>query len=174
MSATTDHGWWGSEPIMCCGGNIVPHHEMLQRGCSDLTTMCCRGDVGSWVREAAMEVLPDSIALMYTLQPTQDGQHATRMVQALLKQAVERIARLREVYALHHMHVVHTCNSGTSHKLSGYLTALILRLDRACMSCTYSIAKATEQTCLCLQHYQRACMPVHKCLLVPLRLSMSI
>ena len=57
----------------------------------------CRGDVGSWVREAAMGVLPDSLALIYALQPNQATQHTAKLLQALLKQAVERIARLREV-----------------------------------------------------------------------------
>lgn len=57
----------------------------------------CRGDVGSWVREAAMGVLPVSLALMYALQPNQATQHTAIVLRTLLKQAVERIARLREV-----------------------------------------------------------------------------
>ena len=44
-----------------------------------------------------MGVLPDSLALMYSLQPGQDAALITSLLQALLKQAVERIARLREV-----------------------------------------------------------------------------
>ena len=44
-----------------------------------------------------MGVLPSSLALMYTLQPSHGSQQTTRLLQALLKQAVERIARLREV-----------------------------------------------------------------------------
>lgn len=51
------------------------------------------------MREAAMGVLPDSLALLYSLQPGQDASLITKLLQALLKQAVERIARLREVSA---------------------------------------------------------------------------
>ena len=79
---------------------VLQHPRVKPHGSSN--DVHCRGDVGSWVREAAMGVLPDSLALMYALQPNQDTQHTVRLLQALLKQAVERIARLREVH--------HSCN----------------------------------------------------------------
>ena len=67
----------------------------------------CRGDVGSWVREAALLALPDALSLLCCLDPegrqvpSQEQAAVTqRVIQALLKQSVERIARLREVCSL--------------------------------------------------------------------------
>lgn len=63
-----------------------------------------RGDVGSWVREAAMLALPQTLTLLRRLDPEglkvseEEQAHLTQqLIRALLKQAVERIARLREV-----------------------------------------------------------------------------
>lgn len=63
--------------------------------------------MGSWVREAAMLALPPSLTLLCQLDPegqqvhVEEQAHLTQqLIQALLKQAVERIARLREVSAL--------------------------------------------------------------------------
>lgn len=62
-----------------------------------------RGDVGSWVREAAMLALPQTLTLLRRLDPEglkvseEEQAHLTQqLIRALLKQAVERIARLRE------------------------------------------------------------------------------
>ena len=66
-----------------------------------------RGDVGSWVREAAVSVLPASLVLLCGLDPegrqVADAEKASMtqlVIQALLKQSVERIARVREVGAV--------------------------------------------------------------------------
>ncbi|KAA6421473.1 MAG: tubulin-specific chaperone D-like, partial [Trebouxia sp. A1-2] len=63
-----------------------------------------RGDIGSWVREAAVMEMPQCLVLLCTLDPEhvkvdcEEQASITQMViQALLKQSVERIARLREV-----------------------------------------------------------------------------
>ncbi|DBA68172.1 TPA: hypothetical protein ACH3X2_013907 [Trebouxia sp. C0005] len=62
-----------------------------------------RGDIGSWVREAAVMEMPQCLVLLCTLDPEhvkvdcEEQASITQMViQALLKQSVERIARLRE------------------------------------------------------------------------------
>ena len=63
-----------------------------------------RGDVGSWVREAAMAAMPPSLVLLCLLDPEavqvsadEQADLTQRVMQALLKQAAERLARLREV-----------------------------------------------------------------------------
>jgi len=74
----------------------------------------CRGDIGSWVREAAVMEMPQCLVLLCTL----DEEHVkvdreeqaliTHMViQALLKQSVERIARLREVSSALTVHTLY-------------------------------------------------------------------
>ncbi|KAL0043717.1 hypothetical protein WJX82_009809 [Trebouxia sp. C0006] len=62
-----------------------------------------RGDIGSWVREAAVQEMPRCLVLLCTLDQEhvkverEEQASITHMViQALLKQSVERIARLRE------------------------------------------------------------------------------
>ena len=66
--------------------------------------MCDRGDVGSWVREAAMRALTQTLLLLLTVMTSSDdiisGQlHALveGVVCALAKQSVERIGRVRAV-----------------------------------------------------------------------------
>eukprot|EP00891_Asterochloris_glomerata_P000594 jgi/Astpho2/594/Aster-x0445 len=63
-----------------------------------------RGDIGSWVREAGMRAAPDALQLLESAVPTQAQEAAMhtwvqRFVGGLLKQSVERIARVREVAA---------------------------------------------------------------------------
>lgn len=60
--------------------------------------------MGSWVREAAMVVMPNCLMLLCLLDPQglqvsadEQADLTQRVIQALLKQAVERLARLREV-----------------------------------------------------------------------------
>jgi hypothetical protein len=70
----------------------------------DCNLLCGRrGDVGSWVREAAMASLRDCLLLLPDLDPQapQNDEMAGAVVAALAKQAVERIARLREVSSPH-------------------------------------------------------------------------
>ena len=69
----------------------------------------CRGDVGSWVREAAVTVLPHCLVLLCCLDPegarvprTEQAALTHLVIKALLKQSVERIARLREVCHFSH------------------------------------------------------------------------
>jgi len=66
----------------------------------------CRGDVGSWVREASMEGLVSLAACLLQIGGGQNGRWGRgakmqSIVQGLicgmLQQAVERIARVREV-----------------------------------------------------------------------------
>lgn len=62
----------------------------------------CSGDVGSWVREAALEALARAVPLAPAVLPdTEAGgllaDVTPRAVGACLQQAVERIARVREV-----------------------------------------------------------------------------
>ena len=68
------------------------------RGLSSL----CRGDVGSWVREAALEALAHTVPLAPELLSSTDAGSTLASVvpdtvSACLQQAVERIARVREV-----------------------------------------------------------------------------
>ena len=69
----------------------------------DWSSLPRRGDVGSWVREAALESLARTAPLAAAALPLAEdpeGSLATivpRTVGACLKQAVERIARVREV-----------------------------------------------------------------------------
>ena len=60
--------------------------------------------MGSWVREAAIRELPGCLVLMCSLDPDATQLSSSEQagvvqlaVQALLKQSVERIARVREV-----------------------------------------------------------------------------
>ncbi|MEW5308920.1 MAG: hypothetical protein WDW38_000840 [Sanguina aurantia] len=65
-----------------------------------------RGDVGSWAREAAMQVLTTVVRLLTSRQPVAHHQSSLAglvgaSVGRLLQQAVERIARVREAAAGH-------------------------------------------------------------------------
>ncbi|EFJ25897.1 hypothetical protein SELMODRAFT_413196 [Selaginella moellendorffii] len=58
-----------------------------------------RGDVGSWIREAAMEALETCTVLLCKLSDTQslvDERFAVRVFGGLIKQAAEKIDRIRE------------------------------------------------------------------------------
>ena len=75
--------------------------------------------MGSWVREAAMEALQIALVLLrgLTPPPEQDavcGPIVQRMEAVYLKQAVERIARVREVpYVLNPKHYAWTLGHHT-------------------------------------------------------------
>ncbi|KAG2446099.1 hypothetical protein HXX76_000699 [Chlamydomonas incerta] len=80
----------------------------LQSGLEDYTTDN-RGDVGSWVREAAMAVLEPAVRALAAAADDQSREAgamlsdvAGRAVGLLLRQSVERIGRLREA-ALRHV-----------------------------------------------------------------------
>lgn len=66
----------------------------------------CRGDVGSWVREAAMEGLSRLLPLLLPAAAQQAPAQRARLLElaqqamlGMLRQAVERIARMREAAA---------------------------------------------------------------------------
>lgn len=56
-----------------------------------------RGDVGSWVREAAMAGLAGMLPVFSALAPDSAAVFVARAAAALAKQAVERIGRMRQV-----------------------------------------------------------------------------
>ena len=58
-----------------------------------------RGDVGSWVREAAMETLPAALAAAQAARAPADAETEREVVAALLKQAAEKIDRTRATAA---------------------------------------------------------------------------
>ena len=67
-----------------------------------MTDACyCRGDVGSWVREASMKSLVVLLAVLSKPRRTVDNNSFSELTKAalklLLQQAVERIARVRQV-----------------------------------------------------------------------------
>lgn len=74
----------------------------LGSGSSHHIILWCRGDVGSWVREAALQVMASTLRNpnILTSQAISDAPFSNvvlGVVQAALEQSVGRIARLREV-----------------------------------------------------------------------------
>ena len=72
----------------------------LLSSCRSLLSLC-RGDVGSWVREAALEALSHTVPLAAKMSSEMDAESplasvVPNTVAACLQQAVERIARVRE------------------------------------------------------------------------------
>ena len=85
-------GTSGGMPRQAVCDEVVPAlMAALQDYCTD-----SRGDVGSWVREAAMACLPPVLCAAVS---TADGDLVTAAVCALLKQAAEKIDRTRGVAA---------------------------------------------------------------------------
>ncbi len=60
-------------------------------------TIDSRGDIGSWIREASMNCFLQTLkcAAMYCTEYLEDRQRNSRLMSALLKQAVEKIDRVR-------------------------------------------------------------------------------
>ena len=67
-------------------------------GCMEDYCTDNRGDVGSWVREAAMDALPAAVAAAQAGGALESGT-ATRIISALLKQTAEKIDRTRAAAA---------------------------------------------------------------------------
>jgi tubulin-specific chaperone D len=83
----------GGVPVSAVRSKVVPALlDALKDYCMD-----SRGDVGSWVREAAMDCLPH--VLCAAICDASDAELVTRAVCALLKQAAEKIDRTRGVAA---------------------------------------------------------------------------
>jgi hypothetical protein len=70
---------------------LVHPGEFLQ------ASWCARGDVGSWVREAAMSGLTAVLPIFVAVAPNIADGHVACATATLAKQAVERIARMRQV-----------------------------------------------------------------------------
>lgn len=105
------HGWLGSRTpcgvAMPCNRAIKVFQLCgLSTFHSAINLPCRRGDVGSWVREAAMEGLARLLPLLLPAAATQQPGLLPRLLEltqrallAMLRQAVERIARMREAAA---------------------------------------------------------------------------
>ena len=110
----------------CAGVCVSCYRAWLDRAASH----CCgRGDVGSWVREAAMQALGGALSALRALAPPEDApacEHlAHQMTTVYLKQAVERIARVREVqYIMRSLHICVVGRKTTQHGF-GLCTAVV-------------------------------------------------
>ncbi len=82
-------------PAAAVAGALLP---ALMRGLEDYCTDN-RGDVGSWVREAAMRALPRAVCALATAAPRRAPDAPERAVAALLQQAGEKIDRVRATAA---------------------------------------------------------------------------
>lgn len=107
-----------------------PHTPLFFCFCDD--PVLSRGDVGSWVREAAMVALTDIAVDAHTAASCQP--HAVVLVAALAKQAVERIARVRQV-----------CSIETPLHLLQYCTYV-------CLSCHCVLSSSYRNLCCFVRH----------------------
>lgn len=82
----------------CAPSCLVPVSNQLSgNSAASKQEPYCRGDVGSWVRGAAMAGLVAVLPLLAAISPSMAAPLVSRATAAMAKQAVERIARLRQV-----------------------------------------------------------------------------
>ncbi|KAM4664656.1 tubulin-specific chaperone D [Discoglossus pictus] len=85
----------GSPEYVVCRENVPLIYNMLLDCMNDYTTDS-RGDVGAWVREAAMKSLMDVTILLVQTQPDLVGQDfSQRMMCSISQQSAEKIDRFR-------------------------------------------------------------------------------
>uniref|UniRef100_A0A8C2HFQ7 Tubulin-specific chaperone D n=1 Tax=Cyprinus carpio TaxID=7962 RepID=A0A8C2HFQ7_CYPCA len=101
----------GSPDRVLCEGNIRPVYEALL-GCMNDYSMDSRGDVGAWVRAAAMSSLMDVTLLVVTALIFSSVQ---RMMCCLVQQAAEKIDRYRAHAGTVFLRLLHSTDPAVPH-----------------------------------------------------------
>ncbi|XP_062936879.1 tubulin-specific chaperone D isoform X4 [Cynocephalus volans] len=122
----------GAPDEAVCRENVAQIYAVLL-GCMDDYTMDSRGDVGAWVREAAMTSLMDLTLLLGRSQPELIEAHICEQVMCCLaQQASEKIDRFRAHAAHMFLTILHYNGSPIPHvPHRGELETLLSRSDVA-------------------------------------------
>ncbi|XP_008586512.1 PREDICTED: tubulin-specific chaperone D isoform X1 [Galeopterus variegatus] len=122
----------GAPDEAVCRENVAQIYAVLL-GCMDDYTMDSRGDVGAWVREAAMTSLMDLTLLLGRSQPELIEAHICEQVMCCLaQQASEKIDRFRAHAAHVFLTILHCDSSPIPHvPHRGELEKLLPRSDVA-------------------------------------------
>lgn len=93
------HEALGNWQGVCCPRKLVRSLWASRSTFERLQASVCiaRGDIGSWVREAAMAGLTAVLPILASVAPDAASSCIASTTAALAKQAVERIARMRQV-----------------------------------------------------------------------------
>uniref|UniRef100_A0A8C2EIP5 Tubulin-specific chaperone D n=1 Tax=Cyprinus carpio TaxID=7962 RepID=A0A8C2EIP5_CYPCA len=105
----------GSPDRVLCEGNIRPVYEALL-GCMNDYSMDSRGDVGAWVRAAAMSSLMDVTLLVVASAPELlSSDLVQRMMCCLVQQAAEKIDRYRAHAGTVFLRLLHSTDPAVPH-----------------------------------------------------------
>uniref|UniRef100_A0A8C1BHJ3 Tubulin-specific chaperone D n=1 Tax=Cyprinus carpio carpio TaxID=630221 RepID=A0A8C1BHJ3_CYPCA len=105
----------GSPDRVLCEGNIRPVYEALL-GCMNDYSMDSRGDVGAWVRAAAMSSLMDVTLLVVASAPELlSSDLVQRMMCCLVQQAAEKIDRYRAHAGTVFLRLLHSIDPAVPH-----------------------------------------------------------
>uniref|UniRef100_A0A673JKL5 Tubulin-specific chaperone D n=1 Tax=Sinocyclocheilus rhinocerous TaxID=307959 RepID=A0A673JKL5_9TELE len=105
----------GSPDRVLCEGNIRPVYEALL-GCMNDYSTDSRGDVGAWVRAAAMTSLMEVTLLVVASAPELlSSDLVQRMMCCLAQQAAEKIDRYRAHAGTVFLHLLHSTDPAVPH-----------------------------------------------------------